>query len=104
MSENSCIGCKYLYTKGVGYSNWTHLDDDVYCAKNRNPNLPSAEPYDWNRVNDNWPKTNTSRCEWYSAGEMVRLDVDGYDGPADYINDEEVIAAICEHSGRGRNG
>lgn len=104
MNEKSCVGCKYLYTYGSGYSNWTHLDDVVCCAKNRNPNLEDEEPDDWNMEDDNWPKTNASRCELYSPGEMVRLDVDGEDGPADYTDDEDAIAAICEDSGRERNG
>lgn len=104
MNEKSCVGCKYLYSEGQGYSNWTWMDTDIRCAKDKNPNLPAEEGSDWVREPDNWDKTNLSRCDLYAPGEMVEMDVDGEDGPADYTNDEEAIAAICEHSGRGRNG
>lgn len=74
------------------------------AQKAETANLPAEKPYDWRDTPDNWPKTNESRCELYQSGEFVALDVDGEDGPADYTSDEEAIAAICEHSGRGRNG
>lgn len=104
MNEKSCVGCKFLYSVGTGYSNYTWESDDVCCAKDRNPNLPADRPYDWKQEDDNWPKTNSSRCELYALGEMVAMDVAGEDGPADYTSDEEAITAICEHSQRGRNG
>ena len=104
MNEKSCVGCKYLYTQGHGYSNYTWEETRVECAKDKNKNLPSDEPYDWNEVDDNWPATNASRCDLYATGEKICLDVDGENGPADDTSDEEAILAICEHSGRGRNG
>lgn len=106
MNEKSCVGCKFLYTEGSGYSNYTWEDTDVMCAQEKNPNLPASKPYDWKRSDDNWPTTNASRCELYATheGDLVELDIDGEDGPADYTSDEEAIAAICQHSGRGRNG
>lgn len=104
MNETSCIGCKYLYSEGDGYSNYTVLEQEVKCAKDANPNLPAYMPCDWDADNDNWTRTNSSRCEFYSSGGMVALDVDGEDGPADYIDDEDAISAICAHSGRSRNG
>lgn len=110
MSEStSCIGCKFLYSRGEGYSNWTWMETYVHCAKDRNPNLTGGDAEaccDWTKdvTNDNWPATNTSRCELYAPGSMVTLDVDGEDGPVDYTDDEEAIVAICEHSGRARVG
>ena len=104
MNKKSCVGCKFLYSEGQGYSNYTWEDTEVRCAKDKNPNLPAPEGCDWTPQGDNWPKTNTSRCELYAPGGMVTLDVDGEDGPATYTQDEEAIAAICEHSGRGRTG
>lgn len=104
MNEKSCVGCKYLYSEGMGYSNYTWEDTKVLCAKNRNTNLPAEEPYDWKKEPDNWPKTESARCELYAPGEMVELDVDGEDGPADHTQDEEAIAAICAHSGRKAHG
>lgn len=105
----SCVGCKYLYSEGSYYSNYTWLETCVKCAKDKNPNLADGEakePYDWNQKaeNDNWPVTNSSRCELYTEGIYVELDVDGENGPADESKDEEQIIAICEHSERGRNG
>lgn len=102
--RGSCVGCKFLYSVGTGYSNWTWLSNDVCCALDRNPNLPHEEPSDWNMDADNWPKTKDSRCELYAPGDYVALDVDGENGPAEFTQDEAAIEAICKHSGRGRDG
>lgn len=104
MNDNSCVGCKYLYSEGQGYSNYTWEETEVRCAKDKNLNLPADKAYDWTPESDNWPKTKDSRCDLYAPGEMVALDVDGEDGPADYTQDEDAITTICTHSGRGRNG
>lgn len=103
MNEKSCVGCKFLYAEGDGYSNYTWLSDEVRCAKDKNPNLPAEWCEDWTPEKDNWPKTKDSRCELYAVGVQVVLDVEGEDGPANYTQDEEAIDAICAHSGRGRN-
>lgn len=97
----SCIGCKFLYLVDRGYSNYTVEDTDVCCAKGNNPNLPSLNPYDWNwdEVNDNWSKTNSSRCGIYAPGELVHLDVDEEYAPSDFTSDSEAIAAICADAG-----
>ena len=105
----SCVGCKYLYAEVSGFSNYTWMETYVRCAKDKNPKLADGkaeEPYDWNKKaeNDNWPMTNSGRCELYAAGKFVVLDVEGEDGPADKSEDEEQIKAICEHSGRGPHG
>lgn len=102
--SKSCVGCKYLYSIGLGYSNYTWLDNEVRCALGRNPNLGAEEPSDWNKSPDNWQCTKDSRCELYANGEYIALDVDGENGPADFSADEEQIAAICSSSGRGRHG
>ena len=104
MNEDSCFGCKFLYATGLGWSNYTWLSNEIDCAKGRNLNLPAEEPTDWCNEPDNWPKTNKSKCEIYSPGKMVELDCEGEDGPADHTTDEDVIIAICAHSGRPRNG
>jgi hypothetical protein len=98
----SCWGCKYLYSSGEGYSNFTWLETNVNCAKDRNPNLPAGEPYDWNKDADadNWPKTNQSRCDLYAPGAWIELDIDGEVLPDDYTQDAEVIEAVDQHSGR----
>ena len=102
----SCWGCKYLFSVGEGYSNYTWIDNSIRCALNKNPNLPADRPYDWIHTDegDNWPKTNNSICESYIKGPFIALDVDGDDGPADYTQDEEVIKLICASTNRGRNG
>ena len=38
-NETSCVGCKFLYVMDSGYSNYTVEGADVYCAKDKNPNL-----------------------------------------------------------------
>ena len=104
--SRSCVGCKFLYGQGEGYSNWTWESTSVECAKDKNPNLPKEEPYDWKHDggSDNWPATNDSRCELYAPGEYITLDVDGEMGPADESTDQEQIDAIVKHSGRPANG
>jgi hypothetical protein len=105
----SCVGCKFLYSRGYGYSNYTWENTTVNCAKDRNPHLADGEadePCDWTRegATDNWPKTNASRCELFAEGPYVQLDVDGENGPADETDDREQIDAICAHSGRSERG
>lgn len=102
----SCVGCKFLYSEGTGYSNYTWESDDVRCAKDRNAQLPAEKPFDWKQdaAADNWPLTNAARCELYAEGTFVALDVDGEDGPADTSADQEQIDAICAHSGRKPHG
>jgi hypothetical protein len=85
------------------------MDTIVLCALNLNPNLKDREVEEssnWNKdpEKDNLEATATSRCERYSEGEYVTLDVDGDDGPEDCTNDPEAIAAICEHSNRKPHG
>jgi hypothetical protein len=98
--SKSCVGCKWLYKHDSGYSNWTVMETDVRCAKDKNPNLPADDPFDWKEdpEADNWPKTKDSRCELYAPGPMVHLDVDGETGPADCTDDAEVIAVIAAHA------
>lgn len=104
--SKSCVGCKFLYSQGLGYSNYTWEDDEVNCAKDRNPLLPKEKPYDWKQEadSDNWAATCGGRCEMYAPGEFVMLDVDGEDGPAGQSTDQEQIDAIVKHSGRPANG
>ena len=94
MNEKSCVGCKFLYARDSGYSNYTVMDTEIDCAINRNPNLPADEPYNRREDPDNWPKTQQSRCDRYEAGPMVHLDVDGEEKASSFTNDREVIEAI----------
>lgn len=99
----SCVGCKFLYTYGIGYSNYTWEENRVCCALNNNSNLPADECWDWKSdkpENDNWDKTNSSRCIRYAPGKMVKLDVEGEDCAADCTSDPEAIEAIDKDSGR----
>lgn len=100
--SSSCVGCKFLYQQDDGYSNWTVMDTIVNCAKDKNPNLPLEEPCDWNinAEEDNWPKTANGRCESFSPGPMVRLDVDGENSVEGQTEDLEAREAIMKHSGR----
>lgn len=116
--NNSCVGCKFLYAQDTGYSNYTVIDIDIECALNRNENLPAVRPDDWGgRIwpevipaspeNDRWSATQDSRCERYAidqTGEVVHLDIDNENGPADFTSDSEVIAAICADTGRKPHG
>jgi hypothetical protein len=107
---NSCVGCKYLYEEGEGYSNYTWEDTRVECALRNNPNLPAYRPYGWFDKtpmipeNDKWVKTNNARCERYIPGPYVMLDIDHENGPVDFTNDEEIIGLICAQTKRGPAG
>src|SRR5690606_8248218 len=84
MACNSCAKCKFLYRQDRGWSNWTVEETEVLCSRNRNPNLPAREPWDWDCLgDDNWPLTNQSACELFAAGAQVSLDVEGETHPAD---------------------
>ena len=98
----SCWGCKFLYSAGEGYSNYTWEDTIIDCARSANTALPKSEPYDWIRdlVSDNWPATNEGRCSLYAYGPYVALDVDGEVLPEDETDDPEAIQAISDHCGR----
>ena len=91
--NKSCVGCKYLFAQDTGYSNYTVLDTTIDCMRSRNPKLPADEPYDWTESPDNWPRTNTGRCELYVEGPRVHLDCDGEETVESQTNDPEVIAA-----------
>ena len=95
--SKSCVGCKYLFRQDTGYSNYTVLETEIDCIRNRNSNLPQNEPYDWKEdaAEDNWPATNDSRCELYAEGPQVYLDCDGEEKPEDFTTDAEVLAAFA---------
>ncbi|AUZ94895.1 hypothetical protein FDI40_gp089 [Agrobacterium phage Atu_ph07] len=100
----SCIGCRFLFEKDDGYSNYTVTDTTVYCALRLNKKLPAEKAWDWNNSakEDNWPKTNDTRCEEYRYHKrLVVLDVDGEDtisSQTDIIT-AVIIATFCEKEG-----
>lgn len=117
MSERkSCVGCKFLYGDGSGYSNYTWEETNVTCTKGKNPNLPKEQPYDWNMSEDkdNWGPTQDGRCELYKEGSYIVLDPDRecwpreragklcIDEPIDF-DDEEQYEAIVDDDGRCDN-
>ena len=97
--SNSCVGCKYLCGIGNGYSDYTWMDTDAVCLKNKNPKLPDSEPYDWSRdaVNDNWPATQNGRCDLYDEGPYILVSPDGHvdEEPVD-LEQAELILDYCE--------
>lgn len=101
---NSCIGCRFLFEKDEGYSNYTVEETVVCCALRLNKQLPADKPWDWNNNigEDNWPKTNNSRCEEYRYHkDMVSLDVDSEEsisGQTDVIT-ATIITVYCEKEG-----
>jgi hypothetical protein len=110
MSEcKSCVGCKFLYGNGSGYSNYTWMETYVTCAKGKNPELNQAEePYNWDKSapeNDNWNPTQNGRCELYAEGPYLTLDPDRECWPADnkwrqwfdrleFVDEEQYIAIM----------
>lgn len=120
--SNSCVGCKFLYGQGYGYSNYTWENTNIKCALNRNQHLLGdvEEGFDWiiDPSKDNCPATRDSRCECYAVTPVdlllnvqnglpfgyFHLDVDGEDGAADFTKDPDAILAISKHADRGLHG
>lgn len=103
----SCVGCKWLYSQGSGYSNYTWTDTFIHCAQHKNPHLEAGDAegcYDWNQdpERDNWDKTSRSRCELYAPGEMINLDVDGEDDLRQH--DVEALRLALTQARRHLNG
>lgn len=94
----SCVGCKYLFADGYGYSNYTWMDTFIRCALNKNKNLKkdTEEPCNWTHDpdHDNFPPTMHSRCEDYEEGPFFTLDPDGEDDPRESGVDEEVCSLV----------
>ena len=88
-TTNSCIGCKFMFTRDVGYSNWTVEDTEAHCVLRLNPKLPDEIPdeirgyktdYKWVKPEDDrWHATKDSRCDRYefSESEPIHKDCDG---------------------------
>jgi hypothetical protein len=97
VSTNSCCKCLFLFTRDYGYSNYTVEGSELYCAMEKNDNLPAEIPETWgpkewvgidgDPEKDNWTLTNQSRCEHYQEYnpefQRVRLDVDLEDLPGE---------------------
>jgi hypothetical protein len=106
--SNSCIGCKFLFTRDVGYSNWTVEDTEAHCVLNKNEHLPEEIPddvrgyktnYEWiSPDNDPWYATRDSRCEQYvfNPDKPVHVDCDG-----DEIMTEDAAQAHFFKTGDG---
>lgn len=99
MNDKSCVGCKFLYAKDSGYSNYTVEETTIECAKSFNKDLPADRPYDWRHEPDNWAKTMYGRCSNYAVGIMVHLDVDGEETVEDQTEDPDVRMAINAQQG-----
>lgn len=104
MNEKSCVGCKFLYGDGSGYSNYTWMDTFVRCALGKNPKLTERhdEPEGFaakapQDTEDKWPPTMNGRCERYASGVYIVLDPDREEYPGDTKGaDDEQVRAICK--------
>jgi hypothetical protein len=103
MSDNStsCVGCKFLYGDGTGYSNYTWMETYARCALHLNPALEDncEKPFNWppdSPTDDQWGPTMSWRCDRYAHGSFITLDPDREGHPRDMSDDDEQIRAICE--------
>lgn len=105
MNEKSCVGCKFLYGDGSGYSNYTWMETYVRCALGLNNKLKGdqEEPFDWDKENDQWKPTKNGRCSSYSPGIYITLDPDREEHPSESSSDQEQIDAICKADEFWRN-
>ena len=91
--SNSCLQCKFLFTRDTGYSNYTVEDTEMHCVLKLNPKLPAEIPdevrgysinsgYTWMAPeNDKWHATKDSRCDKYQHTDeaYIHIDCDGDD-------------------------
>lgn len=102
-SNKSCLGCKFLYSDGTRYSNFTWMDTYVRRALGRNEALKGdiEEPDDLadDPENDTWAPTMNGRCDRYSLGVHITLDPDRDNHPCFQSKDREQIEAICNADG-----
>lgn len=92
--SKSCLGCKWIFHKDEGYSNWTVEDTGMHCVHRRNPKLPADIPDEisWHEPpmrqhNDKWHATKDGRCELYEETDRDphKIDVD----MEDIVSEEE---------------
>lgn len=103
--DRSCVGCKFLYGDGSGYSNYTWMDTYARCALDLNPSLRDQDCGDLGAIerqwsvpfSDEWPPTMHGRCNRYSSGPYVELDPDRDNAVSSQTQDVEQIDAICAH-------
>lgn len=83
-NDNSCITCRWLFTRDTGYSNYTVIDTEAHCVHERNDKLPTDIPDDVGSVNHwdmyqaaKWVAVNNGRCELYQEGTQHHIDCDG---------------------------
>ena len=108
----SCIGCKFFYADGSGYSNYTWEETTARCALGKNKAFEEKEweiPCDMatNPAKDEWEPTRDGRCKAFKPGEHIVLDPDrecwgrGFPGsttPAYWESeDQEQLDAIWSH-------
>ena len=91
--SNSCLQCKFLFTRDTGYSNYTVEDTELHCVLKLNPKLPAEIPdevrgysgsydYVWmTPANDKWHATKDGRCDKYQHNDAayIHIDCDGDD-------------------------
>jgi hypothetical protein len=87
--SNSCLQCKFLFTRDTGYSNWTVEDTDLHCVLKLNTHLPAELPdeirdykHAWAKAdNDKWYATKDSRCDKYAHtdDDPPHIECDGDD-------------------------
>lgn len=101
--SNSCYGCKYLYSDGTGYSDWTWMETNLCCALDKNNALPVEMPFDFDS-----DKIKTIRwaailipCEQYAQGIHITVTPDG--NLPNWSNDGDQMRAIIRHQG-GNDG
>ncbi len=100
-APQTCGGCKYLYSEGIGFSDDDRTATRLACALGNAETLPIEIDV---RQKMEAGVIATTRCEHYNTGRMINLDVAGRDGPAQHSFDEAQVRAVAEHSGRNPLG
>lgn len=74
-----CTDCMFQVTGDAGYSNWTVEETTYGCLLNKHPKLPKIGSYTWETEHTK-TMAFASKCDSYSEGKRIELDVDHDEG------------------------
>ena len=90
-----CANCKFAIYQDTGYSNWTIMGTEFYCAKRLHP----ADGFDV--FYDTDPGLMyAAQCAGFEAGGRIELDVDR---EVELTPEEQEIVRQWEETGTGNN-
>lgn len=95
MKTTNCFGCKYLFGRGHGYSDYTWMETYIECAKELNEHLPIEMCVGF--MDDEAPSLRllavvAQECDQYEPGPFITVSPDG--NPDDSFIDADQFKAF----------